>query len=51
MPGDLFDLLPPKFKDCPHCGGMMYRDDMDKVWVCLNCARRFYDKEQDDITN
>ena len=51
MPGVLFDLLPPKFSACPHCGGMMYRDEMDKVWICLNCARRLYDKEQHDITN
>jgi len=28
----------------------MYRDEMDKVWICLNCARRLYDKEQHDIT-
>jgi len=38
----MFTLLPPRFRTCSHCKGTQYWDDMDKCWVCLQCARRNY---------
>ena len=35
------------FKSCPNCNGIMFWDDWDKNWQCINCDEEI-DCDEDD---